>query len=136
MINAKFVAEGGAFVVARNGIVFTTRSCLLNKNRNPQLSEADIEQELVVLGARKVIWLNGDDGESITSGHVDGYLLPSVSGELLVQVCENNDPCAKARSADIAILRGLAEGKSIRLKMVNPLALPIRQGTTFLRRPT
>ena len=50
MINAGFVAEGGAFVVGRDGVVFTTRSCLLHRNRNPQLNETDIECELLRFG--------------------------------------------------------------------------------------
>ncbi|WP_441256791.1 agmatine deiminase family protein [Bradyrhizobium sp. 482_C4_N1_1] len=120
MINAGFVAEGDAFVVGRDGVVFTTRSCLLNRNRNPQLNETDIEFELLRLGATKVIWLDGDAGEQITSGHVDGYVLPTESGELLVQACEDDDPCAEVRDADLARLGALSEmgGSPFRLKIV------------------
>ncbi|MCP1973899.1 agmatine deiminase [Bradyrhizobium elkanii] len=114
-LNAGFVAEGGAFVVGRDGVVFTTRSCLLNRNRNPQLSETDIGRELIRLGASEVIWLDGDRYERITSGHVDGYLLPTERGDLLVQSCEADDPCAKARDADIARLRSLTGLGAIRL---------------------
>ncbi|WFU68194.1 agmatine deiminase family protein [Bradyrhizobium brasilense] len=109
MISAGFVAEGGAFVVGRDGVVFTTRSCLLDRDRNPQLTKSDVERELVRLGAGEAIWLNGDPTEPITSGHVDGYLLPTESGDLLVQRCEAaDDPCAEARDADIARLRAHA----------------------------
>lgn len=118
MISASFVAEGGAFAVGRHGVVFTTRSCLLNRNRNPQLSESDIERELVRLGAEEVIWLEGDPAEPITSGHVDGYLLPTESGDLLVQRCEAGDPCASARDADIACLR--AHTNLGRLRVLDP----------------
>jgi agmatine deiminase len=129
MINAGFVAEGGAFVVGRDGVVFTTRSCLLNRNRNPQLNEADIGRELVRLGARKVIWLDGDPDEPITSGHVDGYLLPTESGDLVVQGCEADDPCATARDADIARLRALTDSGSLRL--VRPPRVPSSEGILF-----
>ena len=71
------------------------------------MSQSDIERELVRRGAREVIWLYGDPAEPITSGHVDGYLLPTESGDLLVQRCEPDDPCAAARDADIACLRAL-----------------------------
>lgn len=129
MINAGFVAEGGAFVVGRDDLVFTTRSCLLNKTRNPQLNEADIDRELVKLGAREVIWLDGDPDEPITSGHVDGYLLPTESGDLLVQCCEADDPCARVRDADIARLRALTDSSSLRL--VEPPRVSSSEGNFF-----
>ena len=52
--------------------MLTTRSCLLNPNRNPSLSSDTIEEFLKeYLGIVKVIWLNdgivGDD----TDGHID-----------------------------------------------------------------
>jgi agmatine deiminase len=52
--------------------VLTTEQCLLNKNRNPKLSRAEIERTLsTYLGATHVVWLGdgivGDD----TDGHVD-----------------------------------------------------------------
>ena len=77
VIHAPFVAEGGAFVVGSDQLVFTTRSCLLNRSRNPYLSEQQIEAGLLRLGAKKVIWLRGDEKEKITAGHIDGYLLPT-----------------------------------------------------------
>ena len=129
MISADFVAEGGAFVVGRDGVVFTTRSCLLNRNRNPQLNEADIERELVRLGAGEVIWLDGDPGEPITSGHADGYLLPAESGDLLVQCCEDDDPCARVRNADIARLRALTDLG--RLRVVEPPRVSSSEDSLF-----
>jgi agmatine deiminase len=54
------------------GVLLTTRSCLLNQNRNPDLSQADIEQKLRdFLGVREVLWLgDGIEGDD-TDGHVD-----------------------------------------------------------------
>lgn len=41
-----------------SGTCLTTEECLLNKNRNPNLSKDQIEDELkTYLGVRKVIWL-------------------------------------------------------------------------------
>ena len=67
-----FVLEGGAIDVNGAGCVLTTEQCLLNPNRNPQLSRTEIEQYLKdYLGVVKVLWLNegivGDD----TDGHID-----------------------------------------------------------------
>jgi agmatine deiminase len=66
------VLEGGSIDVNGRGTVLTTRSCLLNPNRNPSLSSDIIEEFLMeYLGTVKVIWLNdgivGDD----TDGHID-----------------------------------------------------------------
>lgn len=64
--------EGGAIDVNGAGCVLTTEQCLLNPNRNPQLSRAEIEDYLKqYLGVSKVLWLGegivGDD----TDGHID-----------------------------------------------------------------
>jgi agmatine deiminase len=66
------VMEGGSIEVNGQGCVLTTEQCLLNKNRNPQLNQSQIEQYLKdYLGVTKVLWLAegivGDD----TDGHID-----------------------------------------------------------------
>jgi agmatine deiminase len=66
------VMEGGSIEVNGAGCVLTTEQCLLNPNRNPDLSRDEIEQYLKdYLGVEKVLWLGegivGDD----TDGHID-----------------------------------------------------------------
>ena len=66
------VMEGGSIDVNGEGCVLTTEQCLLNANRNPDFSKADIENKLKqFLGVQKVLWLGegivGDD----TDGHID-----------------------------------------------------------------
>ena len=66
------VMEGGSVDFNGAGTVMTTTSCLLNKNRNPHLSQQQIEQYLKdYYGPHHVAWLGegivGDD----TDGHVD-----------------------------------------------------------------
>lgn len=66
------ILEGGAIDTNGRGAVLTTEECLLNPNRNPQLSRADVERYLADYGiGRHVIWLGrgivGDD----TDGHID-----------------------------------------------------------------
>src|SRR5262245_25595911 len=66
------VLEGGSIEVNANGTVLTTEQCLLNQNRNPQLSRIEIEEYLRdYLNVTKVLWLRegivGDD----TDGHID-----------------------------------------------------------------
>ena len=69
---SRMVLEGGSIDVNGSGLLVTTEACLLNRNRNPGLSRAQIEAALrAFLGVRTVLWLGdgivGDD----TDGHVD-----------------------------------------------------------------
>jgi agmatine deiminase len=86
------VLEGGAIEGNGCGTVLTTESCLLNPNRNPHLSRAEVERHLQdFLGIRKVLWLRdarlaGDD----TDGHVD-QLARFVSPTTVV-VASEDDP--------------------------------------------
>ena len=66
------VLEGGSIDVNGEGLLLTTRSCLLNPNRNPDLKQAQIEQRLRDwLGVREILWLgDGIEGDD-TDGHVD-----------------------------------------------------------------
>ena len=68
----EIILEGGSIDVNGAGTCLTTEQCLLNRNRNPQLSREQIEKILKdSLGVSHVIWLGegivGDD----TDGHVD-----------------------------------------------------------------
>jgi agmatine deiminase len=72
MFEAGIVLEGGSIEVNGKGAALTTEQCLLNKNRNPHLSRAQVENYLMeYLNVREVLWLNegivGDD----TDGHID-----------------------------------------------------------------
>src|SRR6185503_7958660 len=63
------VMEGGSIEVNGAGCVLTTEQCLLNPNRNPELSREQIEQYLKdYLGVSKVLWL----GEGIVGDDTDG----------------------------------------------------------------
>jgi agmatine deiminase len=68
----RMVLEGGSIDVNGRGLLLTTEACLLNRNRNPGLSRAQIERRLRdFLGAETVIWLgDGIEGDD-TDGHVD-----------------------------------------------------------------
>jgi agmatine deiminase len=66
------VLEGGSIDVNGRGTTLTTEQCLLNPNRNPGLSKADLEGFLgEYLGAPTVIWLKGGIAGDDTDGHVD-----------------------------------------------------------------
>jgi agmatine deiminase len=73
-ISTKLVLEGGGIEVDGHGTAIITESCVLNSNRNPGLSKADCEDQLMpLLGLDKIIWLPGIKGKDITDGHTDFY---------------------------------------------------------------
>ncbi|MEQ1890667.1 MAG: agmatine deiminase family protein [Alphaproteobacteria bacterium] len=100
-INAPLVAEGGALHVDGAGTLMTTAQCLLNANRNPDLSRIGIENLLKsLLGVRKVIWLEqgliGDE----TDGHIDNVACFSAPGHVILQGCDDPGDANHAIAAD------------------------------------
>jgi agmatine deiminase len=66
------VMEGGAVDTNGMGTLLTTEQCLLNPNRNPNLTRDDIEKYMMdYFGARHVIWLKGGVDGDDTDGHID-----------------------------------------------------------------
>ena len=91
---APFILEGGSIHVDGEGTLITTTECLLNPNRNPDLSLGDIEYGLkVYLGINKVIWLSKGVYNDETDGHVDNlccFIRPGVV--LLLWTDDPSDP--------------------------------------------
>ncbi len=66
------ILEGGSIDVNGAGVLLTTETCLLHKNRNPHLNRQQIESRLCdMLGVEHVIWLSGEIAGDDTDGHVD-----------------------------------------------------------------
>ena len=84
------IMEGGSIDVNGCGDLLTTTSCLLNPNRNPNLSQAQIEEYLCNnYGVDNVIWLgDGIDGDD-TDGHVDD-LSRFADEDLIITAVETN----------------------------------------------
>jgi agmatine deiminase len=69
------VLEGGAIEIDGNGTFMATRSSVTNPNRNPNLTEEQIENNLKkYLGVSNFIWLDGVyNSDDITDYHIDGF---------------------------------------------------------------
>ena len=75
MIRPNIFMEGGAIEVNGSGVLVTTEQCLLNSNRNPELSRVQIENILMkTVGVEKIIWLKDGLVNDHTDGHVDDLI--------------------------------------------------------------
>lgn len=113
------VLEGGSIDVNGSGSLLTTESCLLNPNRNPGLSRAEIEAKLRDhLGVTNVLWLGdgivGDD----TDGHVDD--LTRFVGPSTVVTAVEDDPADENHRA---LADNLARLRSMRDERGRPLEI-------------
>ncbi|MFE7580008.1 agmatine/peptidylarginine deiminase [Streptomyces gardneri] len=97
---ADLVGEGGAIEQDGAGTLMATRSSLVNRNRNPGMSERELERAMCdAYGASKVIWFDGVYGQDITDDHVDATSRFLAPGEALVQMPVAGDNDAYARDA-------------------------------------
>lgn len=91
IVSSDIVAEGGALEIDADGHLLSTESCLLNPERNGDMTLAQYEQEFVrMLGAKKVTVLShghleGDD----TDGHVDTLVRFTPDKGLVIQAADN-----------------------------------------------
>src|SRR6476620_3440199 len=84
------ILEGGSIDVNGSGALLTSESCLLNKNRNPNLSRDEIEQRLRdSLGGSDILWVGDGIAGDDTDGHIDD-LTRFVSERTVVTVVEEN----------------------------------------------
>jgi agmatine deiminase len=107
------ILEGGSIDVNGAGTLLTTESCLLNPNRNPNLSREQIEQRLRdYLGAGQVLWLGPGIAGDDTDGHIDD-LARFVSERTVVAVVEENrdDENYKPLRENLARLREMKIGR-------------------------
>jgi agmatine deiminase len=86
----RMILEGGSIDVNGNGTLLTSESCLLNKNRNPNLTREEIAQRLRdFLGVGEILWLGPGIAGDDTDGHIDD-LARFVSESTVVAVAEEN----------------------------------------------
>jgi agmatine deiminase len=86
----QMILEGGSIDGNGAGALLTTESCLLNENRNPNLSRDEIEQRLRdYLSVRDILWLGDGIAGDDTDGHIDD-LARFVSERTVITVIEEN----------------------------------------------
>jgi agmatine deiminase len=129
------ILEGGSIEVNGAGALLTSEGCLLNPNRNPTLSDEQIEERLRdFLGVSVVLWVGeGIEGDD-TDGHVDD-LARFVSERTIVTVIEENraDPNYGPLQENLARLRGM-KWKDAPFRVIT-LPMPARIDREDLRLP-
>lgn len=117
------VAEGGGITVDGEGTIITTESCYPNRNRNPNRSRHEIEEELCrTLGAEKVIWIPGDPGETETDGHIDGIAAFIEPGRVLIEVNpDKTDPhyAVGVKNARALASQTDAKGRELQIEFID-----------------
>jgi agmatine deiminase len=118
------VMEGGALDVNGSGSLLTTTSCLLNPNRNPHLTQRQIEQFLQdYLGVANVLWLGDGIAGDDTDGHIDD-LARFIRRDTVVTVVEE-DPADENYAPLQDNLRRLREMKDERGRPLTTITLPM-----------
>lgn len=118
------VMEGGSVDFNGKGTVLTTTSCLLNPNRNPKLTQKQIEENLHdYYGVDHILWLcdgiTGDD----TDGHIDD-LTRFVNHNTVVTVVETDKKDENYKPLQDN-LRELAKMRLENGKQMNIVELPM-----------
>jgi agmatine deiminase len=131
---APIVLEGGAIHVDGEGTVMATEECLLNPNRNPELSREQIEQALFEhLGAEKMIWLGRGVYNDETDGHVDNLACFARPGVVLLTYAEDESDPQHAISRDaLERLRTATDARGRSLEVIllpspGPIAISERE---------
>jgi agmatine deiminase len=92
-VECDWVLEGGAIDGDGTGRCVTTEQCLLNRNRNPGMSQREVERRLKDdLGYTDVLWLGDGLLHDHTDGHVDNLARFIAAGKLAIPVGSENDP--------------------------------------------
>lgn len=117
----KMILEGGSIHVDGEGTCITTEECLLNPNRNPNMTKLEIENELKdFLGVSKVIWVpRGLYGDEDTNGHVDNmccFIKPGVI--LLSWTDDEKDPQYERSVEALSVLSQSVDAKGRQLEVV------------------
>jgi agmatine deiminase len=129
------VLEGGSIDVNGRGFLLTTRQCLLNKNRNPALTQVEIEAALRDnLGATNIIWLEeGIEGDD-TDGHIDD-IARFVAHDTVVCMTEQRGTGGNSESlaTDLELLRQASDPEGHKLRIVEiPMPSPVSSGNDLL----
>jgi agmatine deiminase len=123
---AGIVLEGGAIEGDGQGTVLTTAACVLNPNRNANMTQERLEQFLAdYLAARRVLWLpRGELAGDDTDGHVDQLARFVGPATVAAAACDDRDDENFAPlEENLGFLRSASDAAGRSLAVI-PLPLP------------
>ncbi|WP_150272531.1 agmatine deiminase family protein [Paenibacillus tepidiphilus] len=128
-LDAPLVMEGGSIHTDGEGTLITTEECLLNANRNPELSREQIEGYVrEFTGAESIIWLTRGLSGDETDGHVDNIACFAAPGKVIIQVCDDpQDENYAITQENLRILETAVDAKGRKLEIVKLQQPPYRE---------
>lgn len=128
VMDVPIVLEGGSIHVDGEGTLLTTKECLLNSNRNPALTQDEIETEIKdALNVSKIIWLEKGLYGDETDGHVDNIACFARPGVVLLQIChEKEDPNYEITMENLDILKCTTDACGRKLTIIEIPQPPAR----------
>jgi agmatine deiminase len=127
-----WVLEGGAIDLDGTGLAVTTEQCLLNPNRNPDLTKEDIESRLHHgLGIDRLLWLGDGLLNDHTDGHVDNLArfvgegriaIPVPAGEDDPNIAAYLDAWARAKAFGLDVVAIPSPGRMLRNGEIVPVS--------------
>jgi agmatine deiminase len=124
------VFEGGSITGDGDGTIVTTTQCLLHPNRNPTMTQVEIEATLrTELGAERMIWLpHGLALDDDTDGHVDNIAAFAAPGRLVLQGCDDPDEDDWLRlDVDRRVAQGQFDARGRAIEVVTVPVLPFAE---------
>lgn len=122
------ILEGGSLEFNGSDTLLTTEQCLLNPNRNPHLSRADIERILQdAFGVKFIIWIpKGLEGDH-TDGHIDDFARFVTPNDVVLCHTEDttNPNYSQLKEANeiLTAWKNPLTGKPLK---IHPLELPVQ----------
>jgi agmatine deiminase len=114
------VMEGGSLETDGEGTCLTTKQCLLNPNRNPDLEADSLEQFLTsAFGYEKFLWLDQGLLNDHTDGHIDTLVRFVAPGVVVCMVPQTqDDPNAAVLKQIVKTLASWTDAKGRKIQMV------------------
>lgn len=118
--DAPLVLEGGSIHTDGEGTLLTTEECLLNVNRNPDLSKEQITEYMKqYVNIDQIVWLNRGLSGDETDGHVDNIACFAAPGKVIIQVCyDEADENYAITQENLNILRQAVDAQGRKLEII------------------
>lgn len=119
-IHFPWILEGGSIEVDGEGTCLTTEQCLLNRNRNAELSRDQVEQGLrSALGVSQILWLGDGLLNDHTDGHIDTLARFIAPGKVVCMAPSGkNDPNTRVLETIATSLSKMRDAKGRTLEVV------------------